>query len=93
MKKTLIIAGFAALLGTSAMADGIGVSMAVFDDNFLTVLRNGIQKQADDAGLKVQIEDATNDVAKCVAPRCVRSPNLSTVAIRFTATAAPSSIG
>jgi inositol transport system substrate-binding protein len=64
MKKTLIIAGFAALLGTSAMADGIGVSMAVFDDNFLTVLRNGIQKQADDAGLKVQIEDATNDVAK-----------------------------
>jgi inositol transport system substrate-binding protein len=64
MKKTLIIAGFAALLGTSAMADGIGVSMAVFDDNFLTVLRNGIQKQADADGLKIQIEDAQNDVAK-----------------------------
>ena len=40
------------------MADGIGVSMALFDDNFLTVLRNGIQAQADTAGLKVQIEDA-----------------------------------
>ncbi|MEO5613907.1 MAG: sugar ABC transporter substrate-binding protein [Cypionkella sp.] len=64
MKKTLLIAGFAALMGTSAMADGIGVSMALFDDNFLTVLRNGIQKQADDNGLKVQIEDAQNDVAK-----------------------------
>ena len=63
MKKTLIVAGFAALMGTSAMAD-IGVSMAVFDDNFLTVLRNGIQSYADANGVKVQIEDAKNDVAK-----------------------------
>jgi inositol transport system substrate-binding protein len=64
MKKTLMTAGFVALMGTSAMADGIGVSMALFDDNFLTVLRNGIQAQADASGLKVQIEDAQNDVAK-----------------------------
>ena len=64
MKKTLIVAGFASLLSTTAMAEGIGVSMALFDDNFLTVLRNGIQEQADAAGLKVQIEDAQNDVAK-----------------------------
>jgi inositol transport system substrate-binding protein len=64
MKKTLIAAGFASLLGTTAMAEGIGVSMAAFDDNFLTVLRNGIQSQADAAGLSVQIEDAQNDVAK-----------------------------
>ena len=64
MKKTLIVAGFAALMGTSVLADGIGVSMAKFDDNFLTVLRNGIQTQADGAGLAVQIEDAQNDVAK-----------------------------
>ena len=64
MKKTLIAAGFASLMSTSAMADGIGVSMALFDDNFLTVLRNGIQAQADAAGLTVQIEDAQNDVAK-----------------------------
>ena len=46
------------------MADGIGVSMALFDDNFLTVLRNGIQADADAKGLSVQIEDAQNDVAK-----------------------------
>ena len=64
MKTTILAAGFAALMSTTAMADGIGVSMALFDDNFLTVLRNGIQAQADAAGLKVQIEDAQNDVAK-----------------------------
>ncbi len=64
MNKTLIAAGLFALMGTTAMADGIGVSMAKFDDNFLTVLRNGIQAQADAAGLSVQIEDAGNDVAK-----------------------------
>lgn len=64
MKKTLIAAGFASLMSTTAMADGIGVSMALFDDNFLTVLRNGIQAQADEQGLQVQIQDAQNDVAK-----------------------------
>jgi inositol transport system substrate-binding protein len=64
MKKTLLAAGFVSLMTTTAMADGIGVSMALFDDNFLTVLRNGIQAQADAGGLKVQIEDAQNDVAK-----------------------------
>jgi inositol transport system substrate-binding protein len=64
MKKTLLVAGFSALMATTAMADGIGVSMAAFDDNFLTVLRNGLQAQADATGLSVQIEDAQNDVAK-----------------------------
>jgi inositol transport system substrate-binding protein len=38
--------------------------MAKFDDNFLTVLRNGIQSYADANGQKVQIEDAQGDVAK-----------------------------
>ena len=65
MKKTLLISGFAALLGTSAMAaETVGVSMALFDDNFLTVLRNGIEKDAKDKGVTVQIQDAQNDVAK-----------------------------
>ena len=49
---------------SGASAEKIGVSMALFDDNFLTVLRNGIQKYADDNGHTVQIEDAQNDVAK-----------------------------
>jgi inositol transport system substrate-binding protein len=64
MKKILLAAGFASLMSTTAMAQNIGVTMALFDDNFLTVLRNGIQAQADAAGLGVQIEDAQNDVAK-----------------------------
>ena len=65
MKKTLLIAGFAGLLSTTAMAETIGVSMARFDDNFLTVLRNGIETYAGTLeGVEVQIEDAQNDVAK-----------------------------
>ena len=63
MKKTLLIAGFSALMGTSVMAGDIGVSMAAFDDNFLTVLRNGIDAYAKEKGQKVQIQDAKNDVA------------------------------
>jgi inositol transport system substrate-binding protein len=64
MKKIVLAAGLAALMGTTAMAENVGVSMALFDDNFLTVLRNGIQKYADESGVGVQIEDAQNDVAK-----------------------------
>ena len=65
MKKTLIIAGFAGLMATSAMAQNIGVSMALFDDNFLTVLRNGMVDQAAGMdGVELQVEDAQNDVAK-----------------------------
>ena len=62
MRKYLI-AGAVALMGTTAMAGDIGVSMAAFDDNFLTVLRNGIQSYADEKGQVVQIQDAKNDVA------------------------------
>jgi inositol transport system substrate-binding protein len=65
MKKIILAAGLATLLSTSAMAANVGVSMAAFDDNFLTVLRNGIQELSDGMdGVDVQIEDATNDVAK-----------------------------
>ena len=65
MNKTLIIAGFAGLMATTAMAQDIGVSMAAFDDNFLTVLRTGIETYAATLdGVTVQIEDAGNDVAK-----------------------------
>lgn len=65
MKKKLIAASLATLISTTAMAENIGVSMALFDDNFLTVLRNGIDEQASAMdGVDVQIEDAQNDVAK-----------------------------
>lgn len=67
MKKTLIAAGVAAMMtSTAAMADtSIGVSMALFDDNFLTVLRNGMIETAEGMeGIDIQVEDARNDVAR-----------------------------
>ena len=65
LKKTILLAGLTSIISTSVMAENIGVTMALFDDNFLTVLRNGIQKMADEMdGVNVQIEDAQNDVAK-----------------------------
>jgi len=64
MKKTLAIAGFAALMGSSAMAQNVGVSMALFDDNFLTVLRNGMEATATERGIDLQVQDAQNDVAR-----------------------------
>jgi inositol transport system substrate-binding protein len=64
MKKFLLAASLVAMMATSASAAKIGVSMALFDDNFLTVLRNGIDAQGKAAGHEVQIEDAGNDVAK-----------------------------
>ncbi|SCW49364.1 inositol transport system substrate-binding protein [Rhizobium mongolense subsp. loessense] len=65
MKKHLIIAAFASMLATTASAETIGVSMALFDDNFLTVLRNGMTEYAKTQdGVTLQIEDAQNDVGK-----------------------------
>lgn len=65
MKKTLIAAGLAALMSTTAMAETIGASIARFDDNFLTVMRNGmVDYAASIDGVELQVEDAQDDVAK-----------------------------
>ena len=65
MKKHLIIAAMAGMMATTASAETIGVSMALFDDNFLTVLRNGMTDYANTQdGVTLQIEDAQNDVGK-----------------------------
>jgi inositol transport system substrate-binding protein len=65
MRKFALAAAVAVMMSSSALAaDKIGVSMALFDDNFLTVLRNGIEAQSKELGVEVQIEDAQNDVAK-----------------------------
>jgi len=70
MKKLLlaavaVMALTAPTLSTQAQAAKIGVSMAKFDDNFLTVLRNGMIAQAKGmSGVELQVEDAGNDVAK-----------------------------
>ncbi|MEO0905778.1 MAG: rhizopine-binding protein, partial [Pseudomonadota bacterium] len=66
MKKILLAAGLSTLMmGTTAMAQQIGVSVARFDDNGLTIMRNGMtaHEQTLD-GVSLQIEDATDDVAK-----------------------------
>lgn len=64
MKKLLLTAIASSVIATSVSAADlkIGVSMALFDDNFLTTLRNGIQAAAKEQGVDVQIEDAKNGV-------------------------------
>jgi inositol transport system substrate-binding protein len=70
MKNLALSALMGALLaGTmltgSAMAANVGVSMAQFDDNFLTVLRNGMIDYAKTLnGVSLQVEDGGNDVNK-----------------------------
>lgn len=65
MKKFLLGTALAVMMSTAAHAETIGVSMAQFDDNFLTVLRNGMSDYAKTLdGVDLQIEDAQNDVSK-----------------------------
>ncbi|GGE16056.1 rhizopine-binding protein [Aureimonas endophytica] len=64
MKRILIMLAASAAMMASAEAANVGVSMALFDDNFLTVLRNGMQDAAKTSGVTVQVEDAQNDIGK-----------------------------
>ena len=65
MKRLLAGAALTTVLAQAALAQDIGVSMARFDDNFLTVLRSGMQEYASTLdGVSLQIENAQNDVGK-----------------------------
>jgi inositol transport system substrate-binding protein len=65
MKQIFLGVALAALITGSAYAENVGVTMAAFDDNFLTNLRNGMQGYATTLdGVTLQVEDATNDVGK-----------------------------
>lgn len=65
MKKIILGAAMMLALSTAAQAETIGVSIAKFDDNFLTVLRNGMSDYAKTLnGVSLQVEDAQNDVSK-----------------------------
>ncbi len=65
MKRILIALAAATILASPAMAAKIGVSMAKFNDNFLTVLRNRMSDYAKtQTGVSLQIEDAQNQVSK-----------------------------
>jgi len=65
MKRFAFALAVATILSSPAMAAKIGVSMDKFDDNFLTVLRNGMSDYAKtQPGVSMQIEDAKDDVSK-----------------------------
>lgn len=66
MKKFALAAVFAATIAASAHAETtIGFSMQRFDDNFLAILRSGLEARAKELGnVKVLIEDAQGDVSK-----------------------------
>lgn len=65
MKRILIALAASTVLSTAAFAESVGVSMALFDDNFLTVVRNGMKKRAESQkGVQIQFEDAQNDIGR-----------------------------
>ncbi|ACB96096.1 substrate-binding domain-containing protein [Beijerinckia indica] len=65
MKSIFTAAVLAALMAGTASAETIGVSMQNFDDNFQTLLRQGLQARASQVGgVTLQIEDAQADIAR-----------------------------
>lgn len=65
MKKLVCGAILMAFPLMPAHSEVIGVSIANFDDNFLTTLRNGMSDYASKrGGIELQLEDAQNDVSR-----------------------------
>ncbi len=64
MKTKTLAASVLALFAQTASAETIGVSIVNFDNNFQTLLRQGIEARAGEVGVDVQIEDAQNDSAR-----------------------------
>ena len=65
MKKILLATGLSVMMASSAYAQEIGATFSKFDDNWLTVLRNGMVEYAGTIdGLTYQQEDASDDLAK-----------------------------
>ena len=63
MKRLMITTAFA-MTAFGAHAQEIGVAMAQFDNNFLTILRQGIEEAGRAEGVTLQFEDAQNDVPR-----------------------------
>jgi inositol transport system substrate-binding protein len=59
-----LLAGALTLIGAAAQAATIGVSMALFDDNFLTVVRASMKARAQQLDAAIQFEDAQNDIGR-----------------------------
>jgi len=60
----LLLAGVLLGLSTAAQAVTVGVSMALFDDNFLTAVRASMKNRAQQLNVAVQFEDAENDIGR-----------------------------
>jgi len=58
------LAGALLALSTAAQAVTVGVSMALFDDNFLTAVRATMKDRAAELNVTVQFEDAENDIGR-----------------------------
>lgn len=64
MKRLLLSAAILATCSSSAMAATIGASVAWFDDNFLTTMRNAMQAEAEAQGHEIQFLDAQGDIGR-----------------------------
>ncbi|NSX88767.1 sugar ABC transporter substrate-binding protein [Agrobacterium tumefaciens] len=65
MKSICTMAAVAVLFAGTASAETIGVSMQSFDNNFQTLLREGLGARASEVdGVKIQVEDAQADISK-----------------------------
>ena len=62
IKYFLVSVIFFLAISTSVNAITIGFSVARFDDNFLTVMRNDAVRRAEEAGHTMQVDDAKDDV-------------------------------
>jgi inositol transport system substrate-binding protein len=59
-----LLAGVLIALSAAAQAVTVGVSMALFDDNFLTAVRASMRERAEQLQVPVQFEDAENDIGR-----------------------------
>ena len=60
----LLLCGVLTALPAAAHAATLGVSMALFDDNFLTEVRASMQARAQQLNVPIQFEDAQNDIGR-----------------------------
>lgn len=67
MKRLLLGAAIFATCTSSAMAQSIGVSVAWFDDNFLTTMRNAMEAEAQAQGYDIQFLDAQGDIGRQIS--------------------------
>src|SRR5215475_514516 len=66
MKRTALslVAALIVALPAASPAATLGVSMALFDDNFLTAVRAAMKERASELKVGIQFEDAQNDIGR-----------------------------